>query len=79
MNEQHNVDISIPTVINIELWCANCSGPLQFHHDHVQDDDCAPREVLRVEPCSHCLNRAIADLVEAGEIKIEGGKIRRIK
>ncbi len=80
MSELHRVHVSIPTEINIELWCSSCGGPLEFYWEHdEQGNDDPVRELIKVEPCSHCLNRAIADLVEAGEIKIEGGKIRRIK
>ena len=70
MSELHRVHVSTPTGINIELWCSGCSGPLEFYwlHDEQGDDD-PVRELLKVKPCRTCINRTIAAMVEAGEIK----------
>ena len=78
MSEPNRVHVSIPLQVDIELWCAACGGPLLVYYEHdEQGDDDPVRELIKVEPCSRCIKRTIADMVEAGEIKVEAGKIRR--
>jgi hypothetical protein len=77
MSELHRVHVSIPLQVDLELWCARCSGPLLVYYERQEWPGGLDRAILSVEPCSHCISRGIADLVEAGEIKVEDGKIRR--
>lgn len=75
---EKSTELLINARLVVELTCAGCGSDLEFIRAEVGEIG-RERDLVKIVPCSHCLNRAIADLVEAGEIKIEGGKIRRTK